>query len=121
MFGKRTQVTGFYSKECSEHNYHVGDSELKLKQFEIIKTAIDQNQLVDRVNSIGQQLSTAVQNAVKKSDRLKFSGASGTQIWIDTKTHEDAVALQTFLRKNGVLVQVNAFGVVAKPALTLDN
>jgi glutamate-1-semialdehyde aminotransferase len=30
VFGKRTQVSGFFSKECPEHNYHVGDSELKL-------------------------------------------------------------------------------------------
>ena len=43
VFGKRTQVSGFFSKECSEHNYHIGDSELKLKQFEIIKNAIESN------------------------------------------------------------------------------
>ena len=29
-FGKRTQVSGFFSAHCEEHNYHVGDSELKL-------------------------------------------------------------------------------------------
>ena len=36
VFGKRTQVSGFYSKECPEHNYHLGDSELSLRQFAVI-------------------------------------------------------------------------------------
>lgn len=36
VFGKRTQVSGFFSKECPSHNYHVGDSELKLHQFAVI-------------------------------------------------------------------------------------
>jgi 4-aminobutyrate aminotransferase/(S)-3-amino-2-methylpropionate transaminase len=40
VFGKRTQVSGFFSKECPEHNFHLGDSELKLRQFAVIHDVI---------------------------------------------------------------------------------
>ena len=46
-FGKRTQVSGYFSAHSEESNYHVGDSELKLAQFSVIKNAIEKDGLIE--------------------------------------------------------------------------
>ena len=59
---------------------------------------------------------------MEKSQRIKGVRGVGTQVWIDTKTPNDAFTLQAHLKKQGVLVQLNAMhGVVAKPALILES
>ncbi len=86
VFGKRTQVSGFFSKECPEHNYHLGDSELKLKQFSVIKNVIESAGLIEQVDKVGKALEKSVQKAVEKSQRITGVRGVGTMIWIDTKT-----------------------------------
>ena len=66
-------------------------------------------------------LQSNVEKAVEKSKRITGTRGSGTQIWIDTVSPKDAVELQSHLKQNGVLVQLNStFGIVTKPALILD-
>jgi acetylornithine/succinyldiaminopimelate/putrescine aminotransferase len=66
-------------------------------------------------------LQNNVAKAVEKSKRITGTRGSGTQIWIDTASAKDAIELQSHLRQNGILVQLNStFGVVTKPALILD-
>ena len=86
VFGKRTQVSGFFSKECPEHNYHLGDSELKLKHFSVIKNVIESAGLIEQVDKVGKALEKSVQKAVEKSQRITGVRGVGTMIWIDTKT-----------------------------------
>lgn len=122
VFGKRMQVSGFFSKECPEHNFHLGDSELKLKQFAVIKNVIETQGLIEQVDKVGKALQTSVQKAVEKSQRITGVRGSGTMIWIDTKSPQEAVSLQTHLRQNGVMVKLNSMhGVVAKPALIMED
>lgn len=56
VFGKRTQISGFFSKDCPDHNYHIGDSELSLRQFAVIKKTIEQEGLIERVEKVGKTL-----------------------------------------------------------------
>ena len=121
VFGKRTQVSGFFSKECPEHNFHLGDSELKLRQFAVIHDVIQSQGLIEQVNKVGKTLQANVQKAVEKSQKILAVRGVGTQVWIHTWTHSEALSLQNHLRQHGVLVKTFQHGVVAKPALNLED
>ena len=115
-------MTGFFSKNShAEASHGLGDSELSLRQFAVVREQIEKHGLVEQVKRVGKSLQDGVARASDKSSRITGTRGVGTQIWIDTASHQDATQLHSHLRHNGVLVKLNgARGVIARPALTLE-
>ena len=77
--------------------------------------------LINQVDRVGKGMATSVQQAAQKSKLATGARNVGSSFWIDTANHADAVDLHRSLRENGVLTRLNgASGVIARPALTLD-
>ena len=123
VFGKRTQVAGFFSREADgSRDVNLAGSQLGLRQFEIIKQTVEQKALIEQVASVGKSLQANVERAAEKNAKISGARTVGTQVWIDTGSYEATRALYTHMREQGVLVKLNgARGVMAKPALTLKD
>ena len=60
------------------------------------------------------------ERAAEKSSKITGVRGVGTQLWIDTNSLQDTMALYAHMRESGVLVKLNgARGVMTKPALIL--
>lgn len=120
-FGKRTQVSGFFSKEeDGTATYSLSGSRLALLQFATIAKQVEQRKLVEQVKTVGQSMMTQAIRSTEKSGKFAGVRGVGSQLWIDTKSADDAQRLYKHMREHGVLVKLNGTrGVMAKPALTL--
>ena len=77
-----------------------------------------QNDLVSQVERVGNAMEAQTKEI---GGKIKNIQRSGTSLWIDTANSNDAIALYTHLRQNGVLTNLNGErGVMTKPALTLE-
>lgn len=123
VFGKRTQVEGFYSRPSSKAaSISFGTDQLRLLQFQVINQVMVQESLIKRVDNIGNSMRKQVETTVAKKGGA-FTGVRGlgTSLFIDTQDSESAYKLQQHLLKEGVLTKLNgAKGIATKPALTLD-
>lgn len=121
VFGKRMQVSGYFSAERDgSRDVGLAGSQLGLRQFAIIKDHINQRNLIEQVDRVGQAISGSVSRASEKSSRIKGVRTVGTSSWIDTGDYATTMELYAHMRENGVLVKLNgARGVMTKPALTL--
>lgn len=121
VFGKRTQVSGYFTSEASYDTASVAGNLINLQRFNIIKNAIESEGLVNRVARVGSSLAAGAEKAAEKSSSITGVRASGTSLWIDTDSPMTAKNLLNHLAANGVLVKGNGYkGVMAKPALTLE-
>lgn len=118
-FGKRTQVTGYYSNQGD--NVELGGQEHNVALMCEINKQLNEEKLIERVASVGQSLGQKVKDAAAKSSRITGVNSAGTMMWINTGNAKDAFELRDHLRRHGVLVKLNgAHGVVTKPSLTLE-
>lgn len=118
-FGKRTQVAGFMAADTEGVPQSMGGSAMAIRQWEVIKSVVEKENLVDRVAKVGEAMAVNAQRV--SSDKISGIRASGTSLWIDTDTHQNAQSLRAHLASQGVLVKANGTrGVMVKPALTLE-
>ena len=111
-FGKRTQVTGFFSKAEGDV---LGGYENDLKLFNAIYDGVEADGLLDHAK---KTTSTVADHASSVSGNgITGVRSSGTSVWIHTDSPKTATELAAHLRTNGVLVQPNGSGVVARPTL----
>lgn len=111
-------MTGFYSSENSGAS--LGGRMLELEQFNIIRSVMDSDNLIDRVSRVGASMQRDASKIVDKSSRITACRGVGTSLWIDTAAGE-AGNLRAHLAAKGVLVRSNgAHGVMVKPSLTLE-
>ena len=122
VFGKRTQVEGFFSTPESKHaSIAFGGDQLRLLQFETISEVIDNNGLVHRVEVLGDSMKRQIEQVVSKKSGLSAVRGIGTSLFIDTSDAETAHRLQKHLLKEGVLVKLNdGRGIALKPSLLLE-
>lgn len=122
VFGKRTQVTGYFSREADgSRDVSLAGSQLALRQFAVIHDHMENRNLVDQVDRVGKSVATNVARAAEKSSKITGARTVGTASWIDTKDYKTAVELHKHMRDCGVLVKLNGDrGVMTKPALTLE-
>lgn len=120
-FGKRSIVTGFFSKEdIYAPNVNLGGSQLDLAKFEIVRQQMENLNLIEQVARVGKTMQNAADKV--KSSKITSIKLVGTQMWINTANGEDAQNLRDHLRRSGVIVKLNgAQGVMARPALTLGD
>ena len=117
-FGKRTQLSGFYSSETGMTN--LGGNMIELAQMSTIYGVMTKDNLVDRVARVGASMQRDVAKATDKSSRITGSRGVGTSIWIDTVAGESG-NLRAHLAAKGVLVRANGnAGIMTKPSLTLE-
>ena len=112
-FGKRMQVSGFYSKGEDTVN---GGSENDLHLLNAIVSGIN----ADSINKTVESASKSVANQASNVAVPGLTGirSSGTSVWLDTDSAETAARLQNHMRSEGVLVQRNGeTGLVARPTL----
>ena len=121
VFGKRTQVNGFFSAESDgSRDVNLAGAQLGLRQFAVIKEHIAGRNLIEDVERVGKAVASNVTRACEKSSRITGARTVGSCSWIDTGDHATTMQLYTHMRENGVLVKLNgARGVMTKPALTL--
>lgn len=123
VFGKRTQVEGFYSSASSKHaTVSIGGDHLRLLQLNTIQEAMLKDRLIEKVEATGASLKKQLENTIaKKPSAITGVRGLGTALFIDTKDDESALKLQQHLLKEGVLVKANGSrGVAIKPALILE-
>ena len=122
VFGKRTQVEGFYSTPESKHStISFGGDHLGLHQFQVIDEIITRDNLINKVGVVGEALKKQVESTVSKKASVTGVRGLGTSIFIDTQDAESARRLQHNLLKEGVLVKLNdGRGVALKPSLLLE-
>jgi 4-aminobutyrate aminotransferase-like enzyme len=122
VFGKRTQVEGFFSTPESKHaSIAFGGDQLRLLQFETISEIIDREGLIHRVEVTGESMRRSVEQVVSKKSGLTGVRGLGTSLFIDTADAETAKRLQKHLLKEGVLVKLNeGRGIATKPSLLLE-
>lgn len=120
-FGKRTQLTGYYTSESSTDEVNVSGNAMNLQRFNIIRNAVEKGGLVDRVNRVGAALLSDLERVADKSEVITGVRGTGTQLWIDTDSRKNAGMLRRHLASHGVLVKANGVrGVMTKPALILE-
>ena len=91
---------------------------IDLQRHNIIKSAMDKENLIARVARVGASHLADAETAAKKSEHIHAVRGSGTSLWIDTCSPD---ALRSHLAAHGVLVKANgAHGVMTKPSLTLE-
>ncbi len=120
VFGKRTQIEGFYSRpESKNATISFGGDHLRLLQFQVIRDVIQNEKLIDRVDKTGAYLRRRLESS-------KISGISGvrgegTNLFIDTQDENTAYQLHSHLLKQGVLTKLNGTrGISIKPSLLLE-
>jgi L-lysine 6-transaminase len=111
-FGKRTQVTGFFSKTEGDV---LGGYENDLKLFEAIHNTVESDGLIDNARKTSKTVSEMVSNV--SGNGITGVRSSGTSVWVSTDSPATAHNLVAHLRSHGVLVQPNGSGVVARPTL----
>lgn len=122
VFGKRTQADGFYSTADSKSNsISFGGDQLRLLQFQVIDDVIRKDNLIQKVNVIGESMKKQVESTLSKKSAVTGVRGLGTSLYIDTQNADSARRLQSHLLKEGVLVKLNeGNGVAIKPSLLLD-
>ena len=124
VFGKRTQVEGFYSRpESKQSSISFGSEQLRLLQFQVINEVMVKDRLIDKVELVGASLRKQVDTVVaKKAGSITEVRGLGTSLFIDTPREGDqAYKLQQHLLKEGVLTKLNGSkGISIKPALILE-
>ena len=122
VFGKRTQVEGFYSTSESKHaSISFGGDQLRLLQFQVIDEIISRDNLISKVNVLGESMKKQVETTVAKKSSITGVRGLGTSLFINTVDAESARRLQHGLLKEGVLVKLNdGKGVALKPSLLLE-
>lgn len=117
VFGKRTQVAGYFSKG---NQFLVAGNHLDLARFQVVVDTVEKESLAENVDRVGSSMSNDL-NRNNKSAKITGVRTSGNSAWIDTSSYQEAVNLQSHLRNQGVLVRLNGMrGVLTKPALTLN-
>lgn len=85
-FGKRSQVSGFFSTEKDETStYSLAGNRLGLQQLATITEQIKNKGLVEQVQTVGANMRQQVARAAEKSSKITGVRGVGTQLWIDTK------------------------------------
>lgn len=121
VFGKRTQVEGFYSRPQSKSAaVALGGDHLRLLQFQVINEVMTKDRLIDKVDVVGASLRKQVQSAVSKNSDITGVRGLGTSLYIDTKDANTSHRLQQFLLKEGILTKLSGNAVALKPSLTLE-
>jgi 4-aminobutyrate aminotransferase-like enzyme len=121
VFGKRTQVEGFYSRPQSKASaVALGGDHLRLLQFQVINEVMTKDRLIDKVDLVGASMRKQVQNAASKSTDITGVRGLGTSLYIDTKDGDSSYRLQQHLLKEGILTKLSGNGIALKPALILD-
>jgi 4-aminobutyrate aminotransferase-like enzyme len=122
VFGKRTQVEGFYSTpESKRSSISLGGDQLRLLQFGVIQDTIVKDRLVDKVDLTGASLRKQVESVASKKSNVTGVRGLGTSLFIETSDGETAFKLQQHLLKEGILVKLNGSkGIALKPSLLLE-
>ena len=122
IFGKRTQVEGFYSRpESKGASISFGGDQLRLLQFQVINDVISRDKLIERVDIVGASMRKQVETVASKKSNLTAVRGQGTALFIDTADGETAWKLQQHLVKEGVLTKLNGSkGISTKPSLLLE-
>ena len=87
-FGKRTQVAGFMAADTEQVPESVGGSAMAIKQWGVVKSVLEKENLVDRVGRVGASMTESAQRV--SSDKISGIRASGSSLWIDTNSHQNA-------------------------------
>lgn len=118
VFGKRTQIEGFFCKPTSAAAaITLGGDLLRLLQFQIINKVVDDDLLLVEANAVGQYANTSMQKLIGKSGITDVRSV-GSQIFVDTQDSETANKLVQHLLHHGVLVRSNGGrGIAIKPSL----
>lgn len=123
VFGKRTQVEGFFSSaESKSASVSIGGDHLRLLQFATIQENMVKERLIEKVDLAGASLRKQIEQTIsKKSSGLTGVKGLGTSLFIETQDGETAFKLQQHLLKEGVVVKANGSrGVSLKPALIME-
>jgi 4-aminobutyrate aminotransferase-like enzyme len=122
VFGKRTQVEGFFSTpESKQSSISFGGDQLRILQFETISDVIQKEGLVHKNEVTGESMKRSIESVVSKKSALTGVRGLGTSLFIDTTDGETAKRLQKHLLKDGVLVKLNdTRGIALKPSLLLE-
>ena len=122
VFGKRTQVEGFYSTPMSKAaSISHGCDHLSLLQFQVINEVIQKDRLIDKVNRVGQSFKAEVEKSANGKKGVTGVRGQGTQLFIDTVDEQTAQELHYHLIQEGVLTKLNgARGIALKPALIFE-
>lgn len=112
-FGKRTQVTGYFSHTPG---VNVGGNESDAHLFSAIHQGILEGQLLEKVGKVSRAV--ALSAGSLNVPGVTAARTSGTSLWLDTDSAATAAKLVVHLRNNGVLVQRNGeTSVAARPSL----
>jgi 4-aminobutyrate aminotransferase-like enzyme len=85
VFGKRTQADGFYSTVDSKaHSISFGGDQLRLLQFQVIDDVIRKDNLIQKVQTVGESLKRQVESTVSKKSAITGVRGLGTSLFIDT-------------------------------------
>lgn len=123
VFGKRTQVEGFFSSEASQkHSISVGTDALSLFRFKVIKQTLDQSKLIDKVKKVGVHAQTVLSSAIERSGSGLSLKGNGTSFVISTDGEEKTLRLLKHMREHGVLVNHNcAHSISIRPTLIFED
>lgn len=97
-FGKRTQATGYFSKN---EGISLGGSENDVRLFKTIYLGMQQDQLLKKVSGLSSKMASDAKNLTKVSG-IKSARTSGTSLWVETESPSKLVA---FMRSKGVVVK----------------
>jgi 4-aminobutyrate aminotransferase / (S)-3-amino-2-methylpropionate transaminase len=123
-FGRRTQASGFYYDEdffqeevdWQFFSNKCGDG-MRLLQFQVIRETIEKENLLDKVQTVGESL----KNSLFKIDGISNVRGIGTMIAFDTKDFDTNNELLHTLRKNGVNATAAGYRSIAtRPALIFE-
>lgn len=124
VFGKRTQVEGFFSSADSKSaTVSIGGDHLRLLQFATIQENMVKERLLEKVDLTGASLRKQIEQTISKKSGTGLTGVKGlgTSLFIETQDGETAFKLQGHLLKEGVVVKANGSrGVSLKPALIME-
>lgn len=85
VFGKRTQADGFYSTVDSKaHSISFGGDQLRLLQFQVIDDVIRKENLIQKVQTVGESLKRQVESTVSKKSAITGVRGLGTSLFINT-------------------------------------
>lgn len=73
------QVSGFFSAERDgSRDINLAGSQMGLKQFDVIKTHLEQRNLVAQVERVGKTMESALKRAGEKNSRITGVRGVGT-------------------------------------------
>ena len=81
VFGKKTQITGFFSTPASKHHsLSFGGDQYALKQFNVIKEVIKRDKLIEKVQRVG----SSMKSKIAETGPVKSVTGEGTHLYLNT-------------------------------------